>query len=140
MKWTVKLVAETTPGVVTKHDLLALERPDRLALARLGLNIEEAKQLLAALQNRLVPAQVERHGQFCPNCPRCGRPFRGRGSYPVTFGSLFGDVPVQVRRLRMCPCHGAPRQSFSGSLHEQAPGRPGAELLDGEAGCAAALR
>jgi hypothetical protein len=50
MKWTVKLVAETAPGVVTEHDLLSLERPDRLTLARLGLSLEEAKQLLAALQ------------------------------------------------------------------------------------------
>jgi hypothetical protein len=107
MKWTVQLVAETAPEVVTEHDLLTLERPDRLALARLGLSIEEAKQLLAALQNRLVPAQVERHGQFCPNCPRWGRPFRGRGSYlshlsfPVRRGARAGtppeDVPVSRR-------------------------------------------
>ena len=41
MKWTVKLVAETAPGVVTEHDLLTLERPDQLALARLGLNLGE---------------------------------------------------------------------------------------------------
>jgi hypothetical protein len=58
--------------------------------------------LLAALQNQLVPAQIERHGQCCPTCRRCGRPFRGRGSYPVTFHSLFGDVPVRVRRFRFC--------------------------------------
>src|SRR4051794_28303617 len=113
MKWTVKLVTETTPGVVTEHDLLTLVRPDQLALARLGLSIEEAKQLLAALQNRLVLAQVERHGRFCPNSPRCDRAFRGRGSYPITFRSLFGNVPVRVRRLRSCPCQGARRQSFS---------------------------
>src|SRR2546423_1471208 len=30
MKWTVKLIAETAPGVVTEHDLLTVERPDRL--------------------------------------------------------------------------------------------------------------
>jgi hypothetical protein len=83
MKWTVKLVAETAPGAVTEHDLLTLERPDQLTLARLGLSVEETKQPLAALQNQLVPAQIERHGQCCPTCRRCGRPFRGRGSYPV---------------------------------------------------------
>jgi len=35
---------------VTEQDPLTLERPDRLALVRLGLSIEEARQLLAALQ------------------------------------------------------------------------------------------
>src|SRR3954454_21923089 len=29
-----------------------------------------------------------------------------KGHYPATFRSLFGDVPVQVRRLLVCPCHG----------------------------------
>src|SRR3954454_19088698 len=28
-----------------------------------------------------------------------------KGHYPATFRSLFGDVPVQVRRLLVCPCH-----------------------------------
>jgi len=68
MKWTVKLVAETAPGAVTEHDLLTLERPDQLTLARLGLSVEETKELLVALQNQLVPAQIERHGQGCPTC------------------------------------------------------------------------
>src|SRR3954451_10695743 len=129
MKWTVKLVAETAPGVVTEHDLLTLERPDQLTLARLGLSLEEAKQLLAALQNRLVPPQVKRHGQFCPNCPRCSRPFRGRGSYQVTFRSLFGNVPVQVRRLRTCPCQGSQRQSFSTVFTSKHPVAPELNFL-----------
>ena len=94
---------------------MTLERPDQLTLARLGLSVEETKQLLAALPAQLVPAQIERHGQCCATCRRCGRPFRGRGSYPVTFHSLFGDVPVRVRRLRSCPCQGTARQSFSRS-------------------------
>jgi hypothetical protein len=140
MKWTVKLIAETAPGVVTEHDLLTLERPDQLALARLGLSVEEAKQRLAALQNRLVPDQVERHGRFCPNCPRCGRPFRGRGSYPVTFRSLFDNAPVRVRRLRRCPCQGSPRQSFSTVFTSKHPVAPDLQLVDGEAGRTAALR
>jgi hypothetical protein len=56
MKWSVKLVAETAPGAITEHDLLTLERPDQLTLARLGLSLEETKRLLAALQHQLVAA------------------------------------------------------------------------------------
>src|SRR3954464_954328 len=29
-----------------------------------------------------------------------------KGHYRATFRSLFGDVPVRVRRLLVCPCHG----------------------------------
>src|SRR5690242_14257887 len=122
MKWTVKLIAETAPGVVTEHDLLTLERPDQLSLARLGLSIEEAKRLLAALQNRLVPAQVERHGQFCPNCPRCGRAFRGRGSY-----RSHVSFPVRRRARAGTPLEDVPVSRLSApelldGLHEQTAG------------------
>ena len=30
----------------------------------------------------------------------------GKGHYRATFRSLFGEVPVRVRRLLACPCHG----------------------------------
>ena len=29
-----------------------------------------------------------------------------KGYYPATFRSLYGDVPVRVRRLLACPCRG----------------------------------
>jgi len=74
MKWSVKLVAETAPGAITEHDLLSLERPDLLTLARLGLSLEETKRLLAALQTQLVAAQIERHGQLGLTCPRAPGP------------------------------------------------------------------
>jgi hypothetical protein len=38
MKWTVKPVARDRSRVVTEHDLLTLERPDQVALARLALS------------------------------------------------------------------------------------------------------
>jgi hypothetical protein len=39
-------------------------------------------------------------------CVACGRPLASKGYYRATFRSLFGDVPVRVRRLLVCPCHG----------------------------------
>ena len=35
-----------------------------------------------------------------------GAGWPSKGHYPVTFRSLFGDVPVRVRRLLVCPCQG----------------------------------
>src|SRR3954469_22232672 len=39
-------------------------------------------------------------------CVACGRGLASKGHYSATFRSLFGDVPVRVRRLLVCPCHG----------------------------------
>src|SRR4029434_3224528 len=44
----------------------------------------------------------ERHRR----CGACGRGLASKGHSPATFRSLFGDVPVRVRRLLVCPCHG----------------------------------
>jgi hypothetical protein len=39
-------------------------------------------------------------------CLSCGRLLASKGHYPVTFRSLFGGLPVRVRRLLVCPCQG----------------------------------
>src|SRR3954471_1744805 len=40
------------------------------------------------------------------SCAACGRVLASKGHYRATFRSLFGDGPVRVRRLLVCPCHG----------------------------------
>jgi hypothetical protein len=53
-----------------------------------------------------VPAQVAVVSERCRSCVACGRMLASKGHDPVTFHSLFGDVPVRVRRLLACPCDG----------------------------------
>ena len=104
--WCVKLVAELEPGVTTETEVACLERGEEAGLADLGLRLNEAKQLTAALQAEMVSAQVAAVGERRRLCATCGRPLASKGHYPATFRSLFGDVPVRVRRLLVCPCHG----------------------------------
>src|SRR5690242_17542629 len=40
-------------------------------------------------------------------CEACGRRLASKGHSAARFRSLFGDVPVRVRRLLVCPCQGA---------------------------------
>jgi hypothetical protein len=103
--WRVKLVAELEPGVTTETEVACLERGEE-AGAGLGLRLNEAKQLTAALQAEMVSAQVAAVGAHRRWCVACGRPLASKGYYRATFRSLFGDVPVRVRRLLVCPCHG----------------------------------
>jgi hypothetical protein len=102
--WRVKLVAELRPGVMTETEVARIERGEQAGLADLGLRLAETKRLTAALQAEIVSAQVAAVGGQCRCCSSCGRRLSSKGHYHVTFRSLFGDVPVRVRRLLVCPC------------------------------------
>src|SRR4051794_27791019 len=54
----------------------------------------------------MVSAQVAVVGERRRWCAACERPLASKGYYPATFRSLFGDVPVRIRRLLVCPCQG----------------------------------
>ena len=105
--WRVKLLAELEPGLTTEVEIRRLERDEQAGLADLGLRLAEAKQLTAALQAEMVPTQVTVVGERRCSCVACGRVLAGKGHYTATFRSLFGDVPVRVRRLPACPCQGS---------------------------------
>ena len=102
--WRVKLVAELRPGVMTETEVARIERDEQAGLADLGLQLAETKQITAALQAEIVPVQVAVVGERRRYCSSCGHKLASKGHYPVTFRSLFGDVPVRVRRLLACPC------------------------------------
>ncbi len=104
--WRVKLVAELRPGVTTETEVAQIERDEQAGLAELGLRLAEAKQLTAALQAQIVPAQVAAVGERRRSCVACGRVLASKGHYGARFRSLFGDVPVRIRRLHVCPCQG----------------------------------
>jgi hypothetical protein len=104
--WRVKLVAELRSGEVTETEVACIERDEQAGTADLGLRLAETKQLMAALQDQIVPTQVAVVGERRCSCVSCGHRLASKGHYPVTFRSLFGDVPVRVRRLLACPCQG----------------------------------
>src|SRR3954454_16645164 len=114
--WRVKLVAELEPGVFTETELARIERDAQAGLAELGLQLDEAKRLTAALQARLVPAQVAASGE----CRRGDR--REVGGQAATAiggcGSLVGrnccpkpvpSVPLE-RAQRTLSSRSAPRR------------------------------
>jgi hypothetical protein len=114
--WRVKLVAELQPGVTTETEVARIERDEQAGLAELGLRLDEAKQLTAALQAQIVPAQMASLGECRRSCMSCGSVLASKGHYPVRFRSLFGDVPLRVRRLLICPCQGGGEAKSSAVL------------------------
>ena len=102
--WRVKLVTELLDDVTQEVEVARLERSEAAELADLGLCLAEAKHLTAALQSQMVSTQVTVMGERCRWCGTCGCVLTSKGYYSATFRSLFGDVPVRVRRLLACPC------------------------------------
>ncbi len=58
----------------------------------LGLSIAEAKALMAVIQQRVVGAQVASWAEQQRCCEVCGARRHSKGSYPVVFLTLYGDV------------------------------------------------
>ena len=104
--WRVKLVAEFETGETTEVEVAHLERDEQAGLADLGLRLAEAKRLTAAIQAKIVPAQVTVAGEHRRACSACAGQLASKGHYTATFRSLFGDVPIRVRRLLACTCQG----------------------------------
>jgi hypothetical protein len=105
--WRVKLVTELQAGETTEVEVARIERDEQVGLSGLGLRLAEAKQLTSALQAQIVPAQLTIAGEHGCTCAACGRRLASKGHYSAKFCSLFGDVPIRIRRLLTCPCQGS---------------------------------
>jgi hypothetical protein len=82
----------------------ATEQPEDL-----GLLMAEGKAVLAAVRHKIVLTQVAAWSERHRDCEDCGRPRRIKGSYPLTYHTLFGDIELRSQRLYACPCRGAER-------------------------------
>jgi hypothetical protein len=114
MKWTLKLVAESDSGETTVHEVAILNRAEAfIKPAALGMSIEESKQIAANIQASMVSDQVDRHNKALTACRFCGQRVRTKGYYRSILKSVFGRVPMRVRRVWGCKCRGAASQTFS---------------------------
>ena len=106
MRWKVQLIAETASWQRIEGEIATIEREGLLSPATVGLAIAEGKVILEGLQRRVVAAQVQHHGASMKSCVKCGAAFRIKGYYNSTLRTVYGNVPMRVRRLRRCPCTG----------------------------------
>ena len=100
------------------------ERPEDL-----GLSIAEAKALTAAIQQHVVDAQVATWAERHRRCEACGARRRSKGSHPVIFMTLYGDVGISSLRLHRCPCQGAGGPATMSPLRDLIPNHVTPERL-----------
>ena len=73
-------------------------------LEAVGLSLAEGKAMLAAVQRRIVELQAAARAATRRCCAACGKRLRAKGSYPIVFRSLFGDVRLASPRFHRCRC------------------------------------
>src|ERR1035437_7775418 len=123
LKWKLRLTAELAPGEGVEYDVTSWERAEEVTLGSLGLGLAEGKAILAEIQAHMVAAQIEGHGEARRCCGRCGRRVPNNGHYRSTFRSVFGNVPVRVRRVKACPgCGQKPAAPLFTRKSSTAPG------------------
>jgi hypothetical protein len=98
-----------------------VERPEDL-----GLSLAEGKALTAAIQQRLVDAQIASWVERQRCCEACRR---SKGSYPVVFRTLYGDVQLASPRLHRCRCQDADGPATVSPLRHLVPGQIAPERL-----------
>jgi hypothetical protein len=128
MKITVQLVIDTQDGTApTTHEAGVIERYD-LTAATAGLQLAEAHQVLASVQQHLVTAQAGTALAARAACGRCGRTYRHKDTRTIVLRSLFGTLHLPSPRWHACPCAPAGSATFS-PLAELLPERTTPELL-----------
>jgi len=121
MKVTVQVVVHDSDESDTPtalREVLVLDR-DGLGIDTVGLQLDEAKELLAGVQDIVVDAQVAVAVAAQVGCPHCGAARRHKDTGQVVVRSLFGTLRVPSPRWWHCGCQPHPTRTF----------RPVAELL-----------
>jgi hypothetical protein len=94
------------------REVFTLKR-DALAVDLVGLHLDEAHELLTALQEVLVPAQISEALAQRRCCVHCGRAYRHKDTKKITLRTLFGTLDVDSPRWISCPCQSGANTSFS---------------------------
>jgi hypothetical protein len=114
VKLTVQLVLHADDDTETiVREVFTLQREDPLAPDTLGLRLDEAKDLLVAVQDTLVVQQVATAVSAQVECPDCGAPRRHKDSRPIVMKTLFGRLRLDSPRWWHCGCQPRTTHTFS---------------------------
>jgi hypothetical protein len=114
MKVTVQVIVypdDDTEASPVVREVFALDR-DELAPDTLGLQLAEAKDLLAAVQATVVEQQASAAIAKQVACPHCGVPRRHKDTRTIVVRSLFGTLRLASPRWWHCDCRDQRTRTF----------------------------
>jgi hypothetical protein len=84
-----------------------------LSPATLGLQLDEAKQLLAGIQQIMIAQQVEEYVEQQRQCSHCQQPLACKGHHQIGLRTLFGKLTLESPRFYTCACQPHQKRSWS---------------------------
>jgi hypothetical protein len=114
MKVSVQVIVhpdDDTEASPVVREVFAFDR-EGLAPDTLGLQLAEAKDLLAAVQGTVVEQQASAAIARLVACPECGRARRHKDTRTIVVRSLFGALRLASPRWWHCGCCDQPARTF----------------------------
>ena len=114
MKFSVQVIVhpdDDTEASPVIREVFAFDRDD-LAPDTLGLQLAEAKDLLAAVQDTVAEQQASAAIAKQVACPHCGVPRRDKDTRTIVVRSLFGALRLASPRWWHCDCRDQPTRTF----------------------------
>jgi hypothetical protein len=113
MRITVQVVIEQDgQNEPERHEVAQLDRGE-LDADTVGLQLAEAKQILASVQEVMVAEQIRACLDARGPCPDCGQARRHKDARTITLRTVFGRLRLESPRWHHCPCRPQPRKTFS---------------------------
>jgi len=103
MKFRLQLILDDADSHTQIEEVIELERNHDQGYCA-GLELQEAKQVLKILQQKIILQQAKLYTQSHRHCPCCHRPRRIKGHHSVLFRTLFGTVVLPSLRVYQCKC------------------------------------
>jgi hypothetical protein len=114
MRIRVQIIIESDQETAPPHveEVACFER-STLSPETLGLRLDEAKQMLASVQQAMTAQQVEDHMQRERQCSHCQKPLACKGHHQLSLRTLFGKLTLSSPRLYTCSCQPQKKRSWS---------------------------
>jgi len=114
MRIRIQVLIESDQEVAPLHaeEVACFER-QQLTPETLGLRLEEAKQMLANVQQVMTESQVEEYVEQQRQCPCCQQPLARKGRHQIGVRTLFGKLTLSSPRLYTCSCQPHQKHSWS---------------------------
>ena len=112
MRFTIQIVITNEQGSETLEEVIQLKK-DPADNYPIGLTLFDSKQILKALQTKIVLEQANNRVESQRTCLCCKRKRQLKGYHSVQFRTLFGTVNIPSPRFLHCQCDHSSEKTFS---------------------------
>jgi hypothetical protein len=109
----VIIEADQESTVPLRIEEVACFERETLSPETLGLRLDEAKQMLAGVQQAMTAQQVAEYVEQQRQCPHCRQILTCKGYHQIGMRTLFGKLTLSSPRLYTCSCQPHQKRSWS---------------------------